>query len=99
MIETALQKGVAPRAEIAHPGEARKYLDLGVKHFCIGTDVRILFDWFKANGAEMKKLLGLIFNRWTLAVVLFLAMATTVWIVGPLVAVAGRSPLHISRIG
>jgi len=58
VIETALKRGIAPRAEISHPGEARKYLEMGVKHFCIGTDMCILFDWFKANGAEMKKLLG-----------------------------------------
>jgi 2-keto-3-deoxy-L-rhamnonate aldolase RhmA len=58
VIETALKMGIAPRAEIAHPGEARRYLEMGVKHFCIGTDMCILFDWFKANGAEMKKLLG-----------------------------------------
>jgi 2-keto-3-deoxy-L-rhamnonate aldolase RhmA len=58
VIETALKMGIAPRAEISHPGETRKYLEMGVKHFCIGTDVCILFDWFKANGAEMKKLLG-----------------------------------------
>jgi WD40 repeat protein len=32
-------------------------LDMGVKHFCIGTDMCMLFDWFKANGGEMKKLL------------------------------------------
>ena len=58
VIATALKMGLAPRAEIAHPGQARKYLDMGVKHFCIGTDMCILFDWFKANGAEMKKMLG-----------------------------------------
>jgi 2-keto-3-deoxy-L-rhamnonate aldolase RhmA len=58
VIETALKMGLAPRAEIAHPGQARKYLEMGVKHFCIGTDMCILFDWFKANGAEMKKLIG-----------------------------------------
>jgi type VI secretion system protein ImpL len=42
----------------------------------------------------MKKLLGLVFNRWTLWAVLLLATALTIWIVGPLVAVAGRSPLE-----
>ena len=50
--------GVAPRAEISRPGEAAQYLDWGVKHFCIGTDVSILFDWFKGNGAAMRELLG-----------------------------------------
>ncbi len=59
VIETCLKKGIAPRAEIAHPDQAQRYLDMGVKHFCIGTDVSILFAWFKAKGGQMRELLGL----------------------------------------
>lgn len=58
VIETALRKGIAPRAEITHPHEAARYLEMGVKHFCIGTDVSILFRWFVENGKEMGALLG-----------------------------------------
>ena len=29
-------------------------LEMGVKHFCIGWDVRILADWWDAKGAEMR---------------------------------------------
>lgn len=58
VIQTALKMGIAPRAEISRPEEARRYLDMGVKHFCIGTDMCILFDWFKVNGAGMNELLG-----------------------------------------
>ena len=58
VIETALKMGVAPRAEIGHPDQAQEYLDMGVRHFCIGTDVSILAQWFQANGTEMKKILG-----------------------------------------
>ncbi len=58
MIETALKMGIAPRAEISNPEQAKKYLDMGVKHFCIGTDVGILFDWFKKNGQQMRDALG-----------------------------------------
>ena len=57
VIETALKMGVAPRAEISRPDEAEEYLKWGVKHFCVGTDVSILFDWFKECGGEMKQLL------------------------------------------
>lgn len=57
VISTALKMGIAPRAEISRPEEARRYLDMGVKHFCIGTDLCILFDWFKAAGSDMNKLL------------------------------------------
>jgi 4-hydroxy-2-oxoheptanedioate aldolase len=58
VIETALKKGIAPRAEISRPEDAKKYLDLGVKHFCIGWDVGILSNWFKENGKAMRQLLG-----------------------------------------
>jgi len=42
----------------------------------------------------MKKLLGLVFNRWVLLAVLLLAVSLVIWIVGPLVAIAGREPLE-----
>lgn len=58
VIQTALKMGIAPRAEISRPEEARRYLDMGVNHFCIGTDMCILFDWFKASGGDMNKVLG-----------------------------------------
>ena len=55
-IETALRKGIAPRAEIGHPDQARRYLDMGVRHFCIGWDVAILFEWFKQSGQAMREI-------------------------------------------
>jgi 4-hydroxy-2-oxoheptanedioate aldolase len=59
VIETAQKKGLHPRAELADPADAKRYLDMGVKHFCIGTDVSILFDWFKKSGKMMRDMLGL----------------------------------------
>jgi 4-hydroxy-2-oxoheptanedioate aldolase len=58
VIETALKLGIAPRAEIARPEEAKRYLDMGIKHFCIGTDVSILFEWFVNSGKAMRSILG-----------------------------------------
>jgi len=58
VIETSLTKGIQPRAEINSPDQAKRYLDMGVKHFCIGTDMVILFEWFKANGSAMRDLVG-----------------------------------------
>lgn len=57
-IETALARGIAPRAEIATPDQAKRYLDMGVRHFCIGWDVAILFEWFKQSGQAMRDILG-----------------------------------------
>jgi 4-hydroxy-2-oxoheptanedioate aldolase len=58
VIETALKKGIQPRAEIESPDQAKRYLDLGVTHFCIGTDMGILYDWFSHNGKAMRELVG-----------------------------------------
>lgn len=48
--------GIQPRAEIGKPSDAEYYLDLGVRHFCIGTDFSILYSWFKQNGEELRRL-------------------------------------------
>ena len=55
VIETALKLGVQPRAEIGSPDEAKYYQDLGVRHFCIGTDISVLFQWWKENGEALRK--------------------------------------------
>ena len=57
-IELALKKGLHPRVELRDPSQAEKYLKMGVKHFCIGWDVRILADWWDTKGAEMRGMLG-----------------------------------------
>ncbi len=57
-IEMALKMGKNPRVELRDPGQAEKYLKMGVQHFCIGWDVRILADWWDTKGAEMRGMLG-----------------------------------------
>jgi 2-keto-3-deoxy-L-rhamnonate aldolase RhmA len=56
-IETALKKGLHPRVELGDITHAGPYLEMGVKHFCIGWDVRILHDWWRANGEGMRAIL------------------------------------------
>ena len=58
VIAAALKNGIAPRAEIETPDQAKYYLDLGVKHFCISTDVMILFKTWKQQGEELRKVIG-----------------------------------------
>ena len=55
VFETALKMGVAPRAEIGSPDQAKYYLDMGVRDFCIGTDISILHGWWKTNGDALRK--------------------------------------------
>ena len=55
VIETAVRMGVPPRAEITTADQAKYYLDLGVRHFCIGTDITILHGWWKSQGDDLRK--------------------------------------------
>lgn len=56
-IETALKMGLHPRVELADINQAAPYIEMGVKHFCIGWDVRILHDWWRVNGEGMRTML------------------------------------------
>jgi 2-keto-3-deoxy-L-rhamnonate aldolase RhmA len=58
VFETCLKMGVRPRAEIGSPEDAKPYLDMGVKDFCIGTDIAVLYQWGKKNGDAMRELLS-----------------------------------------
>ncbi len=57
VFETSLKMGVPPRAEINSADQAKEYLDMGVRHFCIGTDINILHQWWKAHGDNLRKAL------------------------------------------
>jgi len=56
VFETALKMGVQPRAEIGSPADAEYYLNMGVRHFCIGTDIAILYQWLKSNGEDLRSM-------------------------------------------
>lgn len=55
VIETAVKMGIPPRAEINTADQAKYYLDLGVRHFCIGTDINILHGWWQTQGDSLRK--------------------------------------------
>ena len=57
VIEKCLKRGVPPRAEIESADAAKYYLDLGVRHFCVGTDIKILHNWLKTEGEGIRKAL------------------------------------------
>jgi 4-hydroxy-2-oxoheptanedioate aldolase len=58
MVDTALRRGVVPRAEISEPAEAKRHLDMGVRHFCMGWDMTTLHQWFASQGAALRDTLG-----------------------------------------
>jgi 2-keto-3-deoxy-L-rhamnonate aldolase RhmA len=59
MIETALNKGVAPRVELNVPEGFEPYLEMGVKHFNVGVDMKTLFTWYTEAGGAARTVLGL----------------------------------------
>ena len=56
--ETSIKMGVPPRAEIGSADETKEYLDMGVRHFSVGTDITILHDFWKQEGEGIRKALG-----------------------------------------
>jgi 2-keto-3-deoxy-L-rhamnonate aldolase RhmA len=57
VIETALKRDIRPRVVIDSYEEAKEYVDMGVRDFCVGNDLGILYRWCLLNGAEMRNLL------------------------------------------
>lgn len=58
MIRAALKKGVAPRVEISSFEQAKLFVEMGVRHFCIGWDTGIIFQWCRQQGKAMRDLLA-----------------------------------------
>ena len=57
VIETALKRGIRPRVVIGGYEDARQYVELGVRDFCVGNDLGILFRWSRETGERMRELL------------------------------------------
>ena len=55
MIETALRHGVHPRCEIPTPEAAEYYISLGVKHFSLGDQLKVLEKFWKNDGKKMRE--------------------------------------------
>ena len=50
--------GILARAEITDPTDTTYYVEQGVRDFCIGTDMNILFAWLEARGGELAAFIG-----------------------------------------
>ena len=58
VIESSMKMGVPPRVEVDSLDEAQYYLDLGVRYFCVGTDIKIVHEWLKDRGEAFRKAIG-----------------------------------------
>ena len=56
VIRTALSHGIAPRCECDTMEKVEYYKSLGVKHFCVGDEFRILNAYWKGTCGEVRKL-------------------------------------------
>ncbi len=53
-IEAAWQRGIHPRVELFDAAQAERYIEMGVKHFCLGWDVSILKGWWQDHGTRVR---------------------------------------------
>jgi 2-keto-3-deoxy-L-rhamnonate aldolase RhmA len=60
VFETALKYNVQPRAHIDSAEEMKYYLDMGVRHFCVGDQMKILKNYWFEQGIKIKKNLAYI---------------------------------------
>jgi 4-hydroxy-2-oxoheptanedioate aldolase len=58
VFETCMKLGIPPRAEIGGPDDAKRFLDMGVRHFCMGTDISLLYQVLKRHGESLRELLA-----------------------------------------
>jgi len=56
VIQKSLEYGIPPRIELGSVEQAKRYIDQGVRHFCIGWDRFILRQQLMSLGSGMRKL-------------------------------------------
>ncbi|MGB6371436.1 MAG: aldolase/citrate lyase family protein [Atribacterota bacterium] len=58
-IKTAFKKGIRPRVEIGSIDykleDLHKYIELGVKDFSLPSEGKIIYDWLKKHGENIRK--------------------------------------------
>jgi 4-hydroxy-2-oxoheptanedioate aldolase len=57
-IAEAMERGIRPRVELASFEQAKPWIDMGIKDFCVGWDVRVIYQFCRREGEELAKLLG-----------------------------------------
>ncbi|MEW6751381.1 MAG: aldolase/citrate lyase family protein [Candidatus Latescibacterota bacterium] len=57
VFEAALRRGIPPRAEIGTADDAKRFLDMGVRHFNISYDLAILHSFWRTQGEQVRKAL------------------------------------------
>ena len=58
VIRTSLKMGVHPKVGLHSPEDARRYLDMGVRHFILGGDLGILYSFWKEKGKQLQDIIA-----------------------------------------
>ena len=58
VIKTSLKHGVQPRPSVGGPDDMDRLLEMGVKHFCIGTDLGTIYRWALETAPSFWKKMG-----------------------------------------
>ena len=58
VFERALKAKVRPRVIINSFEEAREYFDMGVRDFCVGSDLGTLYRWSVLHGGKIRELIS-----------------------------------------
>jgi 4-hydroxy-2-oxoheptanedioate aldolase len=62
VFERCIKAGVPPRAELNNPKDAARFLEMGVKDFCMGTDLYVIYDWMRDNGKALRSTVEAVFG-------------------------------------
>lgn len=62
VFERCIKAGVPPRAELNHPKDAARFIEMGVKDFCMGTDIYVIYDWMRDNGKALRSTVEEVFG-------------------------------------
>jgi 2-keto-3-deoxy-L-rhamnonate aldolase RhmA len=65
VFERCIKAGVPPRAELNNPRDAARFLEMGVKDFCMGTDLYVIYDWMRDNGKALRSTVEAVFGATT----------------------------------
>lgn len=63
VIRAAFDAGIIPRAEVNCLEEVEWYTDLGVKHFCYGSEIMNFYNYCVNDGGAMRTALGKVFSE------------------------------------
>ena len=58
VLKTALKFGVQPRPSIGSVEDMDRFIDMGIKHFCIGTDLGTIYKWAQDLAPAFRERIG-----------------------------------------